>query len=432
MTKYMIRGGRRLFGEVTVSGAKNAAVAIIPAALLVDGVCRIENIPQISDVTLFFSILEELGAKVRVLNHHAIEIDCHAIHSTRPSYDLARRIRASYYLLGALLGRFGQATVAMPGGCNFGVRPIDQHIKGFTTMGAEVSVEGGFIHTAAKNGRLTGAPVYLDVVSVGATMNIMMAAALADGVTTIENAAKEPHIVDLANFLNSMGADIKGAGTDSIKIRGVERLTGGSYCIIPDQIEAGTYMAAVAATGGELLLKNVIPKHMDCISAKLMEMGVTVEEEDDTLLVRRTGPLLKANVKTLPYPGFPTDMQPQITAVLALAEGTSLVTEGVYGANRFKYVDELKRLGAHIQVDGKVAVVEGVHQLVGAPIQACDLRAGAALVIAGLAAQGKTELSHIQYIERGYEDLVGKLRAVGADISLVEAPDESDVETHAV
>ena len=428
----MIRGGRRLFGEVTVSGAKNAAVAIIPAALLVDGVCRIENIPQISDVTLFFSILEELGAKVRVLNRHAIEIDCHAIHSTRPSYDLARRIRASYYLLGALLGRFGQATVAMPGGCNFGVRPIDQHIKGFTTMGAEVSVEGGFIHTAAKNGRLTGAPVYLDVVSVGATMNIMMAAALADGVTTIENAAKEPHIVDLANFLNSMGADIKGAGTDSIKIRGVERLTGGSYCIIPDQIEAGTYMAAVAATGGELLLKNVIPKHMDCISAKLMEMGVTVEEEDDTLLVRRTGPLLKANVKTLPYPGFPTDMQPQITAVLALAEGTSLVTEGVYGANRFKYVDELKRLGAHIQVDGKVAVVEGVKQLVGAPIQACDLRAGAALVIAGLAAQGPTELSHIQYIERGYEDLVGKLRAVGADISLVETPDESDVETHAV
>ena len=428
----MIRGGRRLYGEVTVSGAKNAAVAIIPAALLVDGVCRIENIPPNSDVTLFFSILEELGAKVRVLNRHAIEIDCHAIHSTRPSYDLARRIRASYYLLGALLGRFGQATVAMPGGCNFGVRPIDQHIKGFTTRGAEESVEGGFIHTAAKNGRLTGAPVYLDVVSVGATMNIMMAATLADGVTTIENAAKEPHIVDLANFLNSMGADIKGAGTDSIKIRGVERLTGGSYCIIPDQIEAGTYMAAVAATGGELLLKNVIPKHMDCISAKLMEMGVTVEEEDDTLLVRRTGPLLKANVKTLPYPGFPTDMQPQITAVLALAEGTSLVTEGVYGANRFKYVDELKRLGAHIQVDGKVAVVEGVQQLVGAPIQACDLRAGAALVIAGLAAQGTTELSHVQYIERGYEDLVGKLRAVGADISLVETPDESDVETHAV
>ena len=352
MNKYIIHGGRPLFGEVTISGAKNAAVAIIPAALLVDGVCRIENIPQISDVTLFFSILEELGARIRVLYRHAVEIDCHAIHSTRPSYDLARRIRASYYLLGALLGRFGQATVAMPGGCNFGVRPIDQHVKGFTTMGADVTVEGGFIHTAAKNGRLTGAPVYLDVVSVGATMNIMMAAALADGVTTIENAAKEPHIVDLANFLNSMGADIKGAGTDSIKIRGVERLSGGTYCIIPDQIEAGTYMAAVAATGGQLLLKNIIPKHMDCISAKLMEMGVAVEENDDTLLVRRSEPLQKTNVKTLPYPGFPTDMQPQIAAVLSLAQGTSLVTEGVYGANRFKYVDELKRLGAHIQVDG--------------------------------------------------------------------------------
>ena len=426
----MIRGGRELYGEITVSGAKNAAVAIIPAALLVDGVCRIENIPQISDVTLFFSILEELGARVHVLNRHAIEIDCRAIHSTRPSYDLARRIRASYYLLGALLGRFGQATVAMPGGCNFGVRPIDQHIKGFTTMGADVSVEGGFIHTAARGGRLVGAPVYLDVVSVGATMNIMMAAVLAQGTTTIENAAKEPHIVDLANFLNSMGADIKGAGTDSIKIRGVERLTGGTYCIIPDQIEAGTYMAAVAATGGQLLLKNVIPKHMECISAKLMEMGVSVVEDDDSLLVRRTSPLLKTNVKTLPYPGFPTDMQPQITAVLALAQGTSLVTEGVYGANRFKYVDELKRMGAHIQVDGKVAVVEGVPQLVGAPIQACDLRAGAALVIAGLAAQGTTELSHINYIERGYEDLVGKLRAVGADISLVDVPDDSDAETH--
>ncbi len=431
MNKYIIRGGRELFGEVTVSGAKNAAVAIIPAALLVDGVCRIENIPQISDVTLFFSILEELGARVRVLNRHAIEIDCHAIRSTRPSYDLARRIRASYYLLGALLGRFGEATVAMPGGCNFGVRPIDQHIKGFTTLGAEVSVEGGFVHTAAKNGRLIGAPVYLDVVSVGATMNIMMAAVLAKGTTTIENAAKEPHIVDLANFLNSMGADIKGAGTDSIKIRGVERLSGGSYCIIPDQIEAGTYMAAVAATGGQLLLKNVIPKHMECISAKLAEMGVSVTEDDDSLLVRRSGALHRTNVKTMPYPGFPTDMQPQIAAVLAMAEGTSLVTEGVYGANRFKYVDELKRLGAHIQVDGKVAVIEGVKQLVGAPIQACDLRAGAALVIAGLASHGTTELSRIQYIERGYEDLVGKLRAVGADISLVDVPDETDAETHA-
>ena len=430
MNKYMIRGGRELFGEVTVSGAKNAAVAIIPAALLVDGVCRIENIPQISDVTLFFSILEELGAKVRVLNQHAIEIDCHAIHSTRPSYDLARRIRASYYLLGALLGRFGQATVAMPGGCNFGVRPIDQHIKGFTTMGAEVSVEGGFIHTAAKNGRLVGAPVYLDVVSVGATMNIMMAAALAEGTTTIENAAKEPHIVDLANFLNSMGADIKGAGTDSIRIRGVEKLNGGTYCIIPDQIEAGTYMAAVAAAGGRLLIRNVIPKHMDCISAKLTEMGVTVEEEDDTLLVSRSGPLQRTNVKTQPYPGFPTDMQPQIAVVLSLAQGTSLVTEGVYGANRFKYMDELRRMGGQVQVDGRVAVIEGVEYLTGAPVQACDLRAGAALVIAGLAARGVTELSQVQFIERGYEDLVGKLRSVGADIRVEEIPEAQEAEAH--
>ena len=429
MNQYIIRGNRPLFGEVTISGAKNAAVAIIPAALMVDGICRIDNVPQISDVTLFFSILEALGSKVRVLNQHTVEIASHSIHSTHPSYDLCRRFRASYYLIGALLGRFGEATVAMPGGCDFGVRPIDQHIKGFNAMGAEVSVEGGFIHAKAKNGRLTGASIYLDVVSVGATMNIMMAAVLADGTTVIDNAAKEPHIVDLANFLNSMGADIKGAGTDSIKIRGVERLSGGSYCIIPDQIEAGTYMAAVAATGGQLLIKNIIPKHMDCISAKLMEMGVSVEENEDTLLVRRSQPLQKTNVKTMPYPGFPTDMQPQIAAVLALAQGTSLVTESVWN-NRFRYVDELKRMGAQIQVDGKVAVIEGVDHLEGAPIQACDLRAGAALVIAALAANGTTELSQVQYIERGYENLVGKLRAVGADISLVEVPDEEKPEAN--
>lgn len=432
MTKYIVHGGKPLFGEVEISGAKNAAVAIIPAAILVDGVCRIENIPQISDVTAILKILEQLGASIRSINRHTVEIDSRHIHTTRTSYELSRKLRASYYLIGALLGRFGRAEVAMPGGCNFGgVRPIDQHVKGFSALGAGVTTEGGYINAIVESGRLTGANIYLDVVSVGATMNIMMAAALAQGDTVIENCAKEPHIVDLANFLNSMGADIKGAGTDSIKIRGVKRLTGGSYGIIPDQIEAGTYMAAVAATGGQLLLKNVIPKHMECISAKLMEMGVSVTEDDDSLLVRRSGPLTKTNVKTLPYPGFPTDMQPQITAVLALAAGTSLVTEGVYGANRFKYVDELKRLGAHIQVDGKVAVVEGVKQLVGAPIQACDLRAGAALVIAGLAAQGTTELSHINYIERGYEDLVGKLRAVGADISLVDVPDEADTETHA-
>ena len=427
MNKYIIHGGRPLMGEVTISGAKNAAVAIIPAALLVDGVCRIENIPQISDVTLLFSILEELGARVRVLNRHTVEIDSRHVHSTQPSFELVRRIRASYYLLGALLGRFGKATVAMPGGCNFGVRPIDQHVKGFRAMGAEVT-EGNLVQAVAKGGRLTGAAVYLDMVSVGATMNIMMAAALAEGTTTIENAAKEPHIVDLANFLNSMGADIKGAGTDSIRIRGVEKLNGGTYCIIPDQIEAGTYMAAVAAAGGRLLIRNVIPKHMDCISAKLTEMGVTVEEEDDTLLVSRSGPLQRTNVKTQPYPGFPTDMQPQMTTVLSLAEGTSLVTESVW-SSRYRYVDELKRMGAHIQVDDKTAVVEGVEKLTGAPIQAYDLRAGAAMVIAALAAQGESEISNVQYIERGYEDIIGKLRALGADIRAIDEPDESSLPT---
>ena len=424
MNQYLIRGGRPLFGEITISGAKNAAVAIIPAALLVDGICRIENIPQISDVTLLLNILEELGARVRVLNRHAVELDCHAIRSTHPSYELARRIRASYYLIGALLGRFGEATVAMPGGCDFGVRPIDQHIKGFCAMGADVKVESGFIQASAKSGRLTGTTIYLDVVSVGATMNIMMAAVLAQGNTVIENAAKEPHIVDLANFLNSMGADVKGAGTDTIKIRGVDRLAGGSYGIIPDQIEAGTYMAAVAATGGEVLIQNIIPKHLDCISAKLLEMGVEIEEQDDNLLVRRTQPLKRTNVKTLPYPGFPTDMQPQIVAVLCLAEGTSVVTESVWD-NRYRYVDELKRLGAHIQVDGKVAVVEGIDHFDGAPIQACDLRAGAAMVIVALAAHGTTEVSCVNYIERGYEDIVGKLRALGADICAVDEPDDT-------
>ena len=427
MNKYVIRGGRPLFGEVTISGAKNAAVGIIPAALLVDGVCRIENIPQISDVTLFFSMLEELGARVRVLNRHAVEIDSRHIHSTRAGYDLARRIRASYYLLGALLGRKGEATVAMPGGCDFGVRPIDQHIKGFTAMGASVSIEGGYITTRAENGRMKGANVYLDVVSVGATMNIMMAAVLADGYTVIENAAREPHIVDLANFLNSMGADVKGAGTDSIRIRGVERLTGGTYAIIPDQIEAGTYMAAVAAAGGQVLIKNVIPKHMDCISVKLREMGADIVENGDEILIRRNGPLCRANVKTMPYPGFPTDMQPQIVTVLSLAKGTSLVTESVWNS-RFKYVDELRRLGARIHVDGKIAIVEGVDRLMGAPVESPDLRAGAALVVAALAAEGETEIGQVQYIERGYEDIVGKLRALGADIRIIDVPDMENEE----
>ena len=423
MTKYIVHGGKPLFGEVEISGAKNAAVAIIPAAILVDGVCRIENIPQISDVTAILKILEQLGASIRSINRHTVEIDSRHIHTTRTSYELSRKLRASYYLIGALLGRFGRAEVAMPGGCNFGgVRPIDQHVKGFSALGAGVTTEGGYINAIVESGRLTGASIYLDVVSVGATMNIMMAAALAQGDTVIENCAKEPHIVDLANFLNSMGADIKGAGTDSIKIRGVKKLTGGTYCIIPDQIEAGTYMAAVAAAGGQVLIKNVIPKHLDCISAKLVEMGVYIEDRGDAVLVRRSGPLQKTNVKTMPYPGFPTDMQPQIAAVLSTAQGTSIVNENVWNS-RFKYIDELKRMGANIQADGHVAVIEGVEHLQGAPVQACDLRAGAAMVIAGLCAEGVTELSQVQFIERGYEDLVGKLRAVGADIRVVDAPD---------
>ena len=430
MTKYVISGGKPLHGEVEISGAKNAAVAILPAALLVDGVCRIENVPNISDVTMILGIMRDLGANVRMINQTTVELDCSHVYKQNVPYELARQIRASYYLIGALLGRFGRAEVPPPGGCDLGVRPIDQHLKGFSAMGAEIQVENGFIYAASPTGRLHGAQIYLDVVSVGATMNILLAAALADGLTIIENAAKEPHIVDLANFLNSMGADIMGAGTDVIKVRGVEKLRGGFYSIIPDQIEAGTYMTAVAAAGGEVRINNVIPKHLDCITAKLVEMGVEVEEREDTLLVRRSGPLQKANVKTMPYPGFPTDMQPQITTVLCLAEGTSLVTESVWN-NRYRYVDELKRMGASIQVDDKTAVVEGVDHLTGAPIQACDLRAGAALVIAALAAKGESEISCVQYIERGYEDIVTKLQGLGASIRTVEVPGESEeLEAH--
>ena len=423
MTKYIVEGGKPLFGEVEISGAKNAAVAIIPAALMVNGVCRIENVPQISDVTLLLEILQELGASVRFMNRHTVEIDCTRVRSARTNYDLCQRIRASYYLIGALLARFGEAEVAMPGGCWFGgVRPIDQHVKGFNALGANVTMRGGFIFATAAERRLKGANVYFDVVSVGATMNVMMAAVTAEGSTVIENAAREPHIVDLANFLNSMGANIRGAGTDTIKIRGVPFLHGGSYAIIPDQIEAGTYMTAVAATGGQVLIKNIIPKHMDCITAKLQEMGVEVEEREDTLLVRRTEDLKKANVKTLPYPGFPTDMQPQITTVLTLAKGTSLVTEGVWNS-RYRYVDELRRMGASIQVEDKTAVVEGVDHLTGAPVKAYDLRAGAAMVIAALAAHGQSEITGVQYIERGYEDIIGKLRLLGANIRSVEEMD---------
>jgi UDP-N-acetylglucosamine 1-carboxyvinyltransferase len=421
MAQYVIHGGRPLEGEVTISGAKNAAVAILPAALLVDGVCRIENVPDVSDIQMFFDILTRMGATVRMINKTTFELDCSGVHTTSVPHELASQIRASYYLVGALLGRFGKATVSMPGGCDFGVRPIDQHIKGFNTMGADVQIVSGDI-IATTQAPLHGSRIYLDVVSVGATMNIMIAAVLAEGLTIIENAAKEPHIVDLANFLNAMGANVSGAGTDVIKVRGVKRLRGGSYSIIPDQIEAGTYMAAVAAAGGKVLVKNVIPKHLDCITAKLREMGVSITDLGDSLLVESHGRLKKAKVKTMPHPGFPTDMQPQITVCMSLAEGTSVVTEGVWD-NRFRYIGELRRMGAQIQVDGKVAIVEGVEKLRGCPVKACDLRAGAAMVIAGLAAEGTTTVSDIKYVERGYENLSEKLQALGADFHKVEGPE---------
>lgn len=423
MEKYVINGGNALHGEVEISGAKNAAVAIIPATVLAQDICVIENVPNISDVSILFQILRDLGANVRYLAKNTVEIDTRNIREPVVPYESARHLRASYYFLGAFLGRFGEAHVSPPGGCNFGVRPIDQHIKGFEALGATVTTDYGFIN--AQSDEMFGAHIYLDVVSVGATVNIMLAAVRAKGLTILENAAKEPHIVDLANFLNSMGADIRGAGTDVIKIHGVDIMHGTNYPIIPDQIEAGTYMTIAAATGGDVLIKNVIPKHLEAITDKLIQAGCEIEEYDDSIRVRRTGVLNKTNVKTLPHPGFPTDMQPQIAVVLSLAQGTSLVTEGVYGASRFKYLDELRRMGAHIQVDGRVAVIEGVEHLEGAPVHACDLRAGAALVIAGLAARGTTEISQIQFIERGYEDLVGKLRAVGADIQMVDVPVEA-------
>ena len=423
MEKYVIRGGRQLHGEIEVSGAKNAAVAIIPAALMVDGVCRLENIPQISDADMLLTILEHLGARVRTVNKSTVEIDCTDVRYTDAPYDLMRKIRASYYLIGAMLGRFGAAKTTMPGGCNLGARPIDQHIKGMEALGAEVEVAGGFVYASTPDGLLHGSRIYLDKVSVGATMNIILAASLARGRTVIENCAKEPHIVDLANFLNSMGADVRGAGTDSIKVNGVERLHGGSYTIIPDQIEAGTYMVACAAAGGEVKIKNVIPRHLESISAKLREMGVVIIEGEDSVVVKSSGKLRRVNVKTMPYPGFPTDMQPQVATALCLASGTSVITEGIYD-NRFKYTNELRKMGAQIQVDGRTAVIEGVSRLSGAPVAACDLRAGAAMVIAGLCAEGTTYVEDIHYIERGYENFVGKLRSLGADIALVSEPDE--------
>lgn len=422
MEKYVINGGTSLNGEVSISGAKNAAVAIIPATILAEGPCILENVPNIRDVSIIIKILHEMGAKIRYINKTTVEIDTTRINSHFVPYEMARRLRASYYLLGALIGRFHKAKVSLPGGCNFGVRPIDQHIKGFEALGAQVEIENGIVIANAES--LYGAQIFLDMVSVGATMNIMLAAVKTLGLTVIENAAKEPHIVDLANFLNSMGADVRGAGTDVIKIRGVQKLHGTTYSIIPDQIEAGTYMIAAAATDGDILVKNVIPKHLEPITSKLRKMGVEVTEYDEAVRVRRAGNLEKTNVKTMPHPGFPTDMQPQMTVLLTLANGTSIVTEGVWD-NRFRYVDELRRMGANIQVNGTVAVVEGVGYLTGAPVKATDLRAGAALIIAALAADGVTEIEDIFHIERGYEEMEIKLRALGADIKKIDVPGEA-------
>lgn len=416
LDKFVITGGNRLTGEVTISGAKNAAIAIIPAAILSDGVCRIENIPNITDVSSITRILYDMGAQVRTIDKSTLEIDPRKIHTCVASYELAKHIRGSYYLLGALLGRFSHAVVTMPGGCDFGVRPIDQHLKGFAALGASYKLDGGMVDVRAE--QLKGGHIYLDVVSVGATVNIILAAVRAKGMTVIENAAKEPHIVDLANFLNSMGADIRGAGTDVIKIYGVEHLNGTTYSIIPDQIEAGTYMVAAAATSGDVLIKNVIPKHLESITAKLEEMGVEVTEYDDSIRVRREGPLNKCNIKTMPHPGFPTDMQPQIAVLLSIANGTSIINESVWD-NRFRYIEELKRMGAQISVDGRLAVIEGVDHLSAAPVKATDLRAGAAMIIAALCAQGTSEVEDIQHIERGYENIEEKFRNLGADINRV-------------
>ena len=424
MEQFVIHGGNVLKGEVLISGAKNAAVAIIPATILSDGVCTIENIPNIHDVTLIARILKEMGASIKMIGKTTLEIDTSGIKNYVADYESVKQIRASSYLLGALLGKFHKARVLYPGGCNFGVRPIDQHLKGFTSLGADCKVESGVIDIKAK--RLVGSNVYMDISSVGATINVLLAAVKAEGTTIIENAAKEPHIVDLANFLNSMGANIMGAGTDSIRVKGVKRLGGTTYSIIPDQIEAGTYMVASAITGGNVLVKNVIPKHLESIIAKLDEAGADVKVYGEAVRVIGPKKLNKCSIKTTVHPGFPTDMQPQFAALLSVANGTSIITEGVW-ENRFKYVEELNKMGTNISVEGKVAVIEGSEgkPLLGAPVRALDLRAGAALVLAGLVAEGKTTIENIQYIDRGYEDIVGKLKKLGADINRVILPDES-------
>lgn len=417
MEKLVINGPTRLCGDVDITGAKNAAVAIIPATLLIDGICTLENVPNISDVKMCCSIMQKLGVKIDWLSNHSIRVDTRNISSTIAPYDMTSKFRASYYLLGALLSRCGKAEVGLPGGCNLGARPIDQHIKGFEALGASVNVAQGKI--SAKANCLIGTSIYLDTVSVGATINVMLASVLADGTTTIDNAAKEPHVVDVANFLNTMGADIHGAGTDVIKINGVKKLSGNAtYSIVPDQIEAGTFMLAAIASKGDVKIHNCIPKHLDCLTAKILEIGGNVEEDGDTLRVWCDSRPSKANIKTLPYPGFPTDLQPHMGVVLSIADGTSIINEGIWDS-RFQYTAELNKMGANITAQGKTAVFEGVDLLTGAPVHASDLRAGAALIIAGIIANGETELYNIEHIDRGYENIEEKFRKLGAHIERV-------------
>lgn len=421
MEQYVVKGGVPLRGEVSMGGAKNAALGILAAAIMTDETVTIENVPNVRDTRVLLQAIEGIGAKVKYIYNNTVQINGGSISDLNVEYEYIRKIRASYYLLGALLGKYKESNVALPGGCNIGSRPIDQHLKGFKALGAKVNIDHGVVSAKAEN--LVGGHIYFDVVTVGATINLMMASCMAEGETILENAAKEPHIVDVANFLNAMGANIKGAGTDVIRIKGVNRLHGCTYSIIPDQIEAGTFMMAAAATRGDIVIKDVIPKHLESITAKLLEMGCKLVEGDDWIRVIAEGEVGSTNVKTLPYPGFPTDMQPQIAVALALAKGSSMVTESIF-ENRFKYVDELNRMGAKIKVEGNTAYIEGVEKFTSAQLSAPDLRAGAALVIAALAADGISQIDDIEYIQRGYEDFEGKLSALGAIIAKVDSERE--------
>ena len=418
MEQYVIKGGNPLVGEVEIGGAKNAALAILAAAIMTDETVTIDNLPNVRDINVLLNAMEGIGAKIERINTHKVKVNGSMVHDLTVAYEYIKKIRASYYLLGALLGKYKKAEVALPGGCDIGSRPIDLHLKGFRALGANVDIQYGLITASAE--KLTGSHIYLDKVSVGATINIMMAASMAEGKTIIENAAKEPHVVDVANFLNSMGANVRGAGTDVIRIVGVESLHKTEYSIIPDQIEAGTFMFATAATGGDVLVKNVIPKHLEATTAKLLEIGCEVEELDDAVHVIAKNTMHHTQVTTLPYPGFPTDMQPQMWVLLAISEGTSTVTESIF-ENRFKYVDELTKMGAQIKVESNIAIITGVSGYTGATVSAPDLRAGAALVIAGLAAEGITVVDDIYYIERGYEDFEKKLSGIGAQIEKVNS-----------